>query len=109
MNPTHGLKTLGIRQSKVNQGDIRPSACKGLEGLLQGLAMDNLGLEIGNLSERLLHQPLVARVVFQQQNLDFGHQHIGLIYDGSLTRVSQKFSMDCATRRNWSRSTGFVM
>ena len=71
MNAAHCLKPLGVRQPKVNQCDVRTVARDVFERLFHGLAMENLRLEIGNLSKGFLYQSLIARIIFHQQNLSY--------------------------------------
>ncbi len=70
--------------------------------------MSHFELEGARFLDGLREQPGVARVVLDQQQTDRPIKHRGAPC-GSLTKLSQKLSMELATRRNCSRSTGLLM
>src|SRR6202022_1737303 len=108
VRPPHGIETMPIRQSHVQQQDVHSTFRKMNLGLTQAQEMRQFETVRPLLTEHLAEQTDISRIVLNQKNLEclFCHQRSSR---GNLTTDSQKLSMLFTTLRNPSRSTGLVM
>src|ERR1700683_1492584 len=108
MRPAHGLNSMPVRQSHVQQENIHSTFRKVTLSFMH--THDVLQFETIRLllTKHLAQQASVSRVILNQKNLKrmFLHERASR---GNLTIDSQKRSMLLTTLRNPSRSTGFVI
>ena len=103
-----GVQAAAVRQAQVQQDQVDFAPAQLLQPRRE--LRHPVDLEAGafGFRQHLSDEPGIAGIVLHQEDsgcVAFHLNHLG----GNFTTVSQKFSMDCTTVRNCSRSTGLLM
>ena len=108
MRPPHGIETMPIRQSQVQEDDVHSTLREMGLGFTHAQEMRKLESVLSFVTEHFAEQADISRVILNQKNLKwlFLHERASR---GNLTTDSQKLSMLFTTVRNPSRPTGLVM
>src|ERR1700678_1094991 len=108
MCPAHGIETMSVRQSQIQQDDIHSTLRKMGLGITHTQKVRQLEGVVFLFLEHFAQQADIARVILHQKNLERLSVH-ERASRGNFTTDSQKLSMLFTTLRKPSRPTGLVM
>src|ERR1700676_2146786 len=99
MRPPHGIETTFIRQSHVQQDDVRSAFRQVNHGFTHAREVRQFETPRSLSTKHLPEQAGISRVILNKKNLEclFFHERVSC---GNLTTDSQKLSMFFTTLRN---------